>query len=200
MPQARPPSNPPAKTPLAAKHFWKTTRGFGQGKLVEWGSCEQNDISAATTARPQILSCPIEPFARSYCVAAMTTGSRCSFDVAPPHFFDPWAVFDNSDFVANVDTYQCWEDAAMQLNGQPVQPALLTHEEKWQEDDQWWENNQVKQQYWHDWPEEKDEQGKWEETKVKQQYWHDWQEKKDEQGKWEETNVKEDIGITNDII
>ena len=60
--------------------------------------------------------------------------------------------------------------------------------------------NQVKQPYWHDWPEEKDEQGKWEETKVKQQYWHDWQEKKDEQGKWEETNVKEDIGITNDII
>ena len=125
MPQARPPSNPPAKTPLAAKHFWKTTRGFGQGKLVEWGSCEQSDLFAATTARPQILSCPIEPFARSYCLAAMTTGSRCSFDVAPPHFFDPWAVFDNSDFVANLDTYQCWEDAAMQLNGQQVQPGQL---------------------------------------------------------------------------
>ena len=88
-------------------------------------------------------------------------------DETPPHFFDPWAVFDNCDFVANVD---------MQFDGQPVQPALLTHEEKWQEDDQWWENNQVKQQDWHDWPEEKDEQGK-----------------------WEETNVKESIGITNDI-
>ena len=46
-------------------------------------------------------------------------------DETPPHFFDPWAVFDNSDFVANVDTYQCWEDAAIQLNGQPVQPGLL---------------------------------------------------------------------------
>ena len=55
----------------------------------------------------------------------MTIGARCSSDVAPSGFLDPWAVFDNSDFVANVDTYQCWEDAAIQMNGQPVQPGLL---------------------------------------------------------------------------
>ena len=34
-------------------------------------------------------------------------------------FLDPWPVFDNSDFVANSDVYQCWEDdASFQLNGQ----------------------------------------------------------------------------------
>ena len=48
----------------------------------------------------------------------MTIGARCSSDVAPSGFLDPWAVFDNSDFVANTDIYQWWEDAAIQLNGQ----------------------------------------------------------------------------------
>ena len=37
-------------------------------------------------------------------------------DETPPHFFDPWAVFDNCDFVANVD---------MQFDSQPIQPAQL---------------------------------------------------------------------------
>ena len=55
----------------------------------------------------------------------MTTGARCSSDVAPPDFLDPWAVSDNFDFIANLDTYQCWEDGAMQLNGQQVQPGQL---------------------------------------------------------------------------
>ena len=31
------------------------------------------------------------------------TSCQSKQDETPPHFFDPWAVFDNCDFVANVD-------------------------------------------------------------------------------------------------
>ena len=66
----------------------------------------------------------------------------------------------------------------MQFDSQPIQPAVLKHEYKWQDD-------QVMQPSCHDWTKEMGEQEKWEETKVKQQYWHDGQEKKDEQGEWD---------------
>ena len=75
-------------------------------------------------------------------------------DEQAPHFCDPWA------------------DVDVQFDSQPIQPK---HEYKWQDD-------QVMQQFIHDWTKEMGEQEKSEETKVKQQYWSDEQEKKDEQG------------------